>query len=1153
MNFPYKPPRHLERLSQVVNAARTQVGWGVHDDGSVGVEHIMSNNPFAGKAKTWGIASIDDNGDIQMVSNGPGNNTADEALPEELVQQIVQFYEKEGLNVRNVHESDPTKQGKLAEKGTCPKCGNTNLDIDTMDRVLGGPSKVSCEYCGWRGDYSTALEYDKTADIDQGMAACPHCGENKDLHVIAALDKFNCNNCGTIGPLDDLIRLGDDPDPDRNMFEHDPDYDGQKEVDDWVDYESKVKEAANGFTFQGAPASGSTIVSGIVARTDRGMSREQIEQLVGGLDPDTHGVQKEYVDKMNEGTGTSFPTSDNPFVNRGGSIDYSNGIEDHFFETNFEKKAAPGDVGIPGGSGDTRNFDPQSQPGFIVVSAYLTPDDNWLFLSPRCKGIIAEQGGITSHGAVEARKMGIAAIVQAEGASAINPGDVVKMDPTTGRVDVNGGDSSYQEGEVIQARQELVRFVWSQGQGVFSLVTKPLTAEMAEEEYQPGLPDRSHGSMYEYMDDEDMLDYGDVTIGVVYDGGEADYYQPITDEPALTNWLKSNFPDQVERVVYKNTTQGLTQPELEHTSVANDTDERGTKAPVCPSCGSHSYSVSVFPNETRGEAVLKCLNDGTEYKHELIMNPKSSADEGIECGHCGHRPAEHDKNGCNVSGCKCAQFIRTKKVDASIEKLAPGKEHMKGVSPKRNRQYEHILESCHKEHPDWTEDRCKELAARTVNKQREEKGETKDSSTEDCGCDERTSGLSDLVNRPHPVRDLLDGGRRAEINCPNCGKPLQHAQGDPNGWLFCPNCAISGDVLGDIFKQKGLPIPPGVSQTAHVAASGKYSPGTRVELNHKNLHGKGTILELGGKHEHLDEEHYVIQLDGGEKVEEIPESAFKKIKSASKLSLSYPEDPNAQDELVAIMRQIVEAHQIGDEQEVLRLKAELAARLGKTADYAINDTDGKPLEIGQLYLMHSTQYKIPDVVRITNINERQIEAHIDSDVRGMFPIEIDPAEFANLGYSFEPYATAKTANEIFDGYAEVEPVNHHPNTSVLFAAVKSALAAQVQGINSELNSDPQVGEAVAKALRHFGDPETALAALNDEDSFSNFMRYYSHKIAARALHISPKRQKELINENMGGLARNFEKLNLDGTHYNAGPYGLIPSPTDDDLDQYFLW
>lgn len=64
---------------------------------------------------------------------------------------------------------------------------------------------------------------------------------------------------------------------------------------------------------------------------------------------------------------------------------------------------------------------------------------------------------------------------------------------------------------------------------------------------------------------------------------------------------------------------------------------------------------------------------------------------------------------------------------ASMVKEAPGKEHMKGVGEKRNRQYEHIKEQCLADGGD--EERCKEMAARTVNKTRSEKGETKDSST----------------------------------------------------------------------------------------------------------------------------------------------------------------------------------------------------------------------------------------------------------------------------------------------------------------------------------------------------------------------------------------------------------------------------------------
>lgn len=66
---------------------------------------------------------------------------------------------------------------------------------------------------------------------------------------------------------------------------------------------------------------------------------------------------------------------------------------------------------------------------------------------------------------------------------------------------------------------------------------------------------------------------------------------------------------------------------------------------------------------------------------------------------------------------------------ASVEKLAPGKQHLPGASDKRNRQYEHIKEQLIEDGK--SEEEAKEEAARTVNKQRQEHGETKDSKTAD--------------------------------------------------------------------------------------------------------------------------------------------------------------------------------------------------------------------------------------------------------------------------------------------------------------------------------------------------------------------------------------------------------------------------------------
>ncbi len=57
----------------------------------------------------------------------------------------------------------------------------------------------------------------------------------------------------------------------------------------------------------------------------------------------------------------------------------------------------------------------------------------------------------------------------------------------------------------------------------------------------------------------------------------------------------------------------------------------------------------------------------------------------------------------------------------------PEKEHLRGVGPKEQRQYEHIKESELKE--GRSTKRAKQIAAATVNKQRRKAGQTKKKSS----------------------------------------------------------------------------------------------------------------------------------------------------------------------------------------------------------------------------------------------------------------------------------------------------------------------------------------------------------------------------------------------------------------------------------------
>lgn len=75
----------------------------------------------------------------------------------------------------------------------------------------------------------------------------------------------------------------------------------------------------------------------------------------------------------------------------------------------------------------------QLPPGRILVAPSITPD--WLPLLQRAAGVVAEQGGMTSHGAIIARELGIPAVVGVSGATTrIQTGDFVMVDGDRGEI-----------------------------------------------------------------------------------------------------------------------------------------------------------------------------------------------------------------------------------------------------------------------------------------------------------------------------------------------------------------------------------------------------------------------------------------------------------------------------------------------------------------------------------------------------------------------------------------------------------------------------------------------------------------------------------------------------------------------------------------------
>jgi len=73
---------------------------------------------------------------------------------------------------------------------------------------------------------------------------------------------------------------------------------------------------------------------------------------------------------------------------------------------------------------------------------------------------------------------------------------------------------------------------------------------------------------------------------------------------------------------------------------------------------------------------------------------------------------------------------------------------------------------------------------------------------------------------------------------------------------------------------------------------------------------------------------------------------------------------------------------------------------------AFKDSSGNPLEAGRLYVLHHPEYKVPDIVKILNLEDNRIEAAIASDEHGSFPIHITHDDV----FTLDPYEDKKTSS-----------------------------------------------------------------------------------------------------------------------------------------------
>lgn len=770
-------------------------------------------------------------------------------------------------------------------------------------------------------------------------------------------------------------------------------------------------------------------------------------------------------------------------------------------------------------------------PGFVLVSQWATPDFAPYMLHPRCRGIVTGAGGSTSHAVLVARQRGIPCVVDVREWNEIQDGQTVQVNGTDGHVFVAGGGGSIgpvQKGEA--APTGLYGFVWSKGNHMI----QPMPPNNADNSI--------HYAMMEQLDAKGQFDYNDSAFGVIYDNGKADIMGQPTDLDELKHWLEG---------------EGATSFNQMQTFGSTNNDGKAKK---CPNCGSHTIRLHRVEDDSKGHA--RCLTCGKEFTIPgVLKNPdpgKMAASKFTpgtrvqitKPGYSGKgsilessgKDSNFDEELYDIlldSGEKMEKvpesaFKRIKSageettdaffIDSmsdenpnpefsgysldhaeAMKKEAPGKEHMKGVSPKRNRQYEHVLQSCKESHPEWELDRCKEYAARTVNKTRAEHGETKDSAAPSDSMPFSTRSCPVCHNNDLVYEGHSDLHGEDMFYCPKCGNGLWTYPGsdkynpanlldrgehiDPEQYdldesrrrNYIGNTGVGDEnspTTLDSYPQTGIhpftgePFStPWTSDPNFLVINPSWKPGQ----------GNPTIIEpyMGNLYQLTDTETgYPVAKGARPQIEKLQrehmgrDGIHESMAPGTDIDWQRdfsPSNPTHQMTCPKCGGEVTanndtedapgECNNCGEVYDPYEMH-ELKQKSG-----AVSTLQGEPLKPGHWYTMYGQNYKVPDVIHILNADENRVEAAIQGDDKGHFPIVLTPEEIESKGYTFEPYD---------------------------------------------------------------GGPKT-----------SNWQR------VARKQYTT-KQQLELINENPEGRARNMDKMNLEGTHYVPRDRGIV-----DDLS--FLW
>jgi hypothetical protein len=203
------------------------------------------------------------------------------------------------------------------------------------------------------------------------------------------------------------------------------------------------------------------------------------------------------------------------------------------------------------------------------------------------------------------------------------------------------------------------------------------------------------------------------------------------------------------------------------------------------------------------------------------------------------------------------------------------------------------------------------------------------------------------------------------------------------------------------------------------------------------------------------------------------------------------------------------------------------------------DAHGQPLHEGGQYEMLTPNYAIPDKITVDRILPEKLVYTVHTDMMD-YQSEMTREDMANEGYTFSPSMEAPDSTDGFNAPEE------HP--------IRPGQDAQPQ--TDDLSDQSTVVSHEAVELDPSLFPDRAWLADEDSDpvaadpyALASFGGEFGTSRQSRSMpearyagkDYSPREQREFIDE--PGMARNADRLDLSGTHYEF----------ETSVDDGFLW